>query len=127
MMEIKYDNNVVNENHYLIHQYSFYLTDEIKEDKNKTKTIELASVNIFCNLIIDNPILDVKTYIYKIPNEDTSIFVSSTIGDIYDYNIKLRLDVNVYKKAHIASNKRLYKSYNIVILKSGEVIVNETE
>lgn len=126
-MNIDYNNTYIRENHYTIHQYSFYLTDEIKEDKNKTKTIELAAVNIFCNLIIDNPILDVKTYIYKTPNEDTSVFVSSTIGDIYDYNIKLRLDVNVYKKAHIASNKRLYKAYNIVILKSGEVIVNETE
>lgn len=126
-MEIEYNNNIVRENHYTINQYTFYLHDEIKDDKNNIKNIELATVNIFCNLIIDNPILDVKTYIYKTPNEDTSIFVASTIGDIYDYNIKLRLDVNVYKKVHIASNKRLYKAYNIVILKSGEVVINETQ
>lgn len=112
-MSIDYKLNTINTDDYTYNQYLFNVDN-------------IGKIELLCKNEIKTP-LDFKMYKYKEPNEDIAIFVSSVIGDIYDYKVVLKLNVNIYKKVHIASNKRLLKSYNISILNSGEVNINETK
>lgn len=112
-MSIDYKINVINAEDYIYNQYLFNIDN-------------IGEVELLCKNEIKTP-LDFKIYKYKEPNEDIAMFVSSVVGDLYDYKIILKLNVNIYKKVHVASNKRLLKSYNISILNNREVIINEAK